>query len=135
MRLTSIITAIVFAALTISCDSATKQDEHAVDLELNNGEKWIVNEEMKPFVLEAKQKVSQYDNGDYTLLAEQIKEQNQGLIKSCTMTGESHDELHKWLEPHLKLTQELADAKNEKQAKEIVAQIEKSFETYNAYFQ
>lgn len=57
------------------------------------------------------------------------------LIESCTMQGESHDELHKWLHPHIELIQKLADAKDPQVAEAIVGQIEQSFQTYQNYFE
>src|SRR5690554_4490896 len=67
-------------------------NESSDALELNEGEKWIVNEEMKPFVSEQEALLNAYvqsNQSDYETLAEQLQEQNQLLIKSCTMTGKS----------------------------------------------
>lgn len=113
-------------------------NESSDAIELNNGEKWIVNEEMKPFVLKGEELVNTFmeeNNMDYATLAAQIKEQNTQLIKSCTMTGKSHDELHKWLHPHLELVQELAETTDETQAKASVQKLEESYQDYHKYFQ
>ena len=68
-------------------------------------------------------------------MATQLKEKNNGLIKSCTMNGESHDELHKWLYPHIELIESLSKAESTEAASEIVADLQASFSTYNQYFQ
>lgn len=113
-------------------------DDESEAIELNNGEKWLVNEEMKPFILEAENILTEYINNnlsDYKTLAEQLKEKNSGLIKSCTMKGESHDELHKWLYPHIELIESLSKAESTEEASEIIANLQASFLTYNQYFQ
>ena len=56
-------------------------------------------------------------------------------MKSCTMKGESHDELHKWLHPHMELVEELSKAKTDEKANELVSQLRESYQSYNQYFQ
>ncbi len=141
----------ISSLLFLSCNNATKttapeketthtehhHNESSDVIELNNGEKWVVNEEMKPFILKGAALVStfiQENNTDYKTLAEQIKDQNSQLIRSCTMTGKSHDELHKWLHPHLDLVQELAESADEEQAKAQVSKLEASYQEYHKYF-
>lgn len=136
--------------LTMSCDQQTKssdQEMHSkkevntsetTSISLNNDEKWLVNEEMKPFILEAEAILNQYSESksdDYLSLASQLKEKNSGLIKSCTMKGESHDELHKWLHPHMKLIESLANSESKEEANKTIDSLHRSFETYNQYFQ
>lgn len=106
-------------------------------LGLNNGSKWLINDEMKPFVQETEAAVNQFsptESADYEGLVELLKEKNTALIKSCTMEGESHDELHKWLHPHLELVSELEQAEGDDQVK-IVRQLKGSFETFHHYFE
>lgn len=120
----------------------TTQEEHHHDesseaLELNNGEKWVVNDEMKPFVMKGEELVNNYiqtSQSDYKQLAEQVKDQNKQLITSCTMEGESHDELHKWLHPHLELVKDLENESDEAKAGGIVGQLQQSYKTYHEYF-
>ncbi len=111
--------------------------EENEEIKLNNGQKWIVNDEMKPFLFESDAHLNEYiqeASNDYTTLAAQLKEKNSGLIKSCTMKGESHDELHKWLYPHMGLIEALGNAQNTEEAAVIILELEKSFETYHNYF-
>jgi len=96
-----------------------------------------VNEEMKPFVMKGEELVNSYiqnNHTDYKALAQQLKEQNNKLIKSCTMDGKSHDELHKWLHPHLEIVKALEDEKDATKASEIVLQLQKSYQDYHQYF-
>ncbi len=121
-------------------DHHDEEAEEMTDLspiELNNGEKWAVNEEMKPFIDDAEKLLSAYikkGDGDFHSLAEKLREKNQELIKSCTMEGKSHQELHKWLEPHLELVDELTDAQDAETANAIIAKLSDSYKLYNQYF-
>ena len=115
-----------------------QHDDESKALKLNSGVKWVVNEEMKPFILEAESILNQHiksQSQDYQALAAQLKEKNSGLIKSCTMKGESHDELHKWLHPHIELIESLSNAETAEEANKIITHLQTSFSTYNQYFQ
>ncbi len=62
------------------------QDENANAIELNNNEKWIVNEEMKPFVSKGEKLINAYiqnNQTDYKALAQDLNKQNEQLVKSC----------------------------------------------------
>ena len=129
--------AILFlAAFTMGCNNLSKNESYqAADIELNDGKKWVVNAEMTPFILEAEQMLMQYDGSDYKKLSEQLESKNKGLIKSCTMDGKSHEELHKWLYPHMQLIEALGDAESRPEADTIISQLKSSFQTYHTYFQ
>ncbi|MGM0580979.1 MAG: hypothetical protein ACQETL_09895 [Bacteroidota bacterium] len=115
--------------------SQIQQDKNELVIELNDGQKWEVNQEMKPPLERSEIALNKYDGKDYEILAEQLKANNDELVKSCTMKGKSHDELHKWLHPHMKLTTALLEAKNEKEANKIIQKLKNSFDTYHQYFQ
>lgn len=147
-----IVSTVIISSLLMSCgnpadsDSEAKTEtqkeqkntDHSQSVQLNNGEKWPVNEEMKPFILEAELILTQYTkskDADYPTLAKQLKEKNSRLIKSCTMKGESHDELHKWLVPHIALIEDLSESETTEEATKVIADLQASFSTYNQYFQ
>lgn len=112
-------------------------NESSEPLSLNDGEKWIVNEEMKPFVAGGEELVNTYietDQSDYKALAEELKEQNNLLVVNCTMTGTSHDELHKWLHPHMEMVKALGDESDAAKADQKVAEIRDSYKQYHEYF-
>ncbi len=117
--------------------AAHHHDENSEAIELNNGNKWLVNEEMKPFVLKGEELVNSYiqnNESDYKALAEQLKNQNSQLIKSCTMNGKSHDELHKWLHPHLEIVKALENETDATKASEAVLHLQHSYQQYHQYF-
>ena len=120
------------------------QDEHHEGtheheaLQLNNGEKWAVNEEMKPNVAAQEESIKNYKTSqdtDYKALSDQLVKDNSSLINSCTMKGESHEELHKWLHPHMELLDELGKSESNDQANEAISKLEESFETFHKFFQ
>lgn len=106
-------------------------------IELNNGEKWQVNEEMRPYVEKGEALVENYihnNDTDFKSLAVQLKKQNELLINSCTMDGKSHEELHKWLHPHLELVKQLEDENDADKAANLVKKLKESYNTYHSYF-
>lgn len=118
-------------------DNADHLLETAELVQLNDGEKWVVNAEMKPHIQEGEELIQNYmdeESSDYQDLAEKITEANNKLIKSCTMKGESHDQLHNWLHPHLELTKALKDEENGEEAQNLVHQLKDSYEAFHKYF-
>lgn len=107
-------------------------------LSLNNGEKWKINEEMRPFVLKGEELLNDFiltGSTDYKNLAANLKEANMNLIRSCTMTGTAHDELHNWLHPYMEELEELEMAENEEEAKDVVEDLMEAFEEFHYYFE
>ncbi|QDP84357.1 hypothetical protein FNJ88_01845 [Chryseobacterium sp. SNU WT5] len=119
-------------------DDHEKSEDHdeSVKLELNNGEKWPVNAEMKPYVAETETQLNTYKpaDGDYKMLATTLENTNENLVKSCTMTGTPHDNLHAWLAPHMKEIEKLKNAENREEANHIVGELKESMEKYHQHF-
>jgi hypothetical protein len=120
-------------------DSHTEhQHNHDVQaIELDHGNKWVVNDEMKPFVLKGEELVNMYiqeGGSDYMALAQQLKDQNKQLIESCTMQGKGHDELHKWLHPHLEMVSALENEPDATKSNELVLKLQHSYQQYHRYF-
>lgn len=159
-KITYYVAVAIVAMVAYSCNNATspqdneesteevvEHEEHADHEEdedaivLINGEKWEVNAEMKPFIKNGENLVNSFlanpapTEQDYQVLAMQLKEQNDKLIKSCTMQGQSHDELHKWLHPHLDLVKKLSSSIDGNLSKQIVTQLSQSYNNFGKYFQ
>jgi len=131
---------VLLAGLTACSNPENNQDEtqKSEAIHLNDGKKWAVNAEMQAPIAKAEERLQYFlDNGqgDYKSLASDLKEYNQKLIESCTMKGESHEELHKWLHPHLDLVKDLSSAEKPEEGKALVKELQESFETYHQYFQ
>jgi len=112
-----------------------EHDSESETIQLNEGAKWTVNAEMTPFVEKAETILANYQGEDYKSLAEKLSTENSSLISSCTMDGKSHDELHKWLHPHLELVKALKSAENVESANVIITELKESFSTYHTYFE
>ncbi|SFC33770.1 hypothetical protein [Kaistella jeonii] len=119
-------------------DNHEKLDEHkeGVKLELNNGAKWTMNAEMKPFINEMEIQINAYkpENGDYKMLATNLSATNDNLLKSCTIKGTPHDVLHSWLMPHMEEIDKLKKATDREEANHIVKELKESMEKYHKYF-
>ncbi|AZQ65373.1 hypothetical protein EI427_24485 [Flammeovirga pectinis] len=120
----------------ISCTKVESNSNKQV-LTLNEGNKWKVDTEMKSSIDKSQELILIFNSNqknDYNKLANDLKYQNDVLIKSCTMTGESHEMLHKWLVPNMKLIDSLSKATKPNEQKEIVVELIESYNTFNTYF-
>ncbi len=133
-KLQQLILMMVAIAALFACNSNHPEGE----IKLNNGEKWVVNSEMKPHIVKGNEILNEFiskQDKDYHTLAENLTAQNNALIQSCNMKGESHDELHKWLLPHMELIDNLSKANNIEEAENIISELEESFKTFHNHFQ
>jgi hypothetical protein len=116
-----------------------EQTSHAEDssIELNNGNKWLINAEMKlPLVLLEKDLANFKGEklAEYLILADAIQKNLNLLVSSCTMDGKAHDELHKWLIPLILVVKDFKESKNLDDAKLKLDEINKSLKLFNTYF-
>ena len=105
---------------------------------LNNGKKWSVNEEMMVHVKSMENEVNTFEAKnveDYSVLAQKIKTHIDMLVSSCTMKGQSHDELHKWLVPFIDSSDKFSASKTEEEFATNLKNIKASLLTFNTYFE
>ena len=119
-----------------SQDTKTEVHEHSNDetIQLNDGQKWKVDVDMMAHIRIMENDVTSFDKEtpeNYQLLADNLKKNIDLLTSNCTMKGEAHDELHKWLLPYI----ELVDHFSKDKSNENLAKIQESFTTFNQYFQ
>ena len=119
-----------------SQDTKTEVHEHSNDetIQLNDGQKWKVDVDMMAHIRIMENDVTSFDKEtpeNYQLLADNLKKNLDLLTSNCTMKGEAHDELHKWLLPYI----ELVDHFSKDKSNENLAKIQESFTTFNQYFQ
>ena len=107
-----------------------------VKLKLNDGKKWEMNAEMKPYINDMEQQLIAYNpqTDDYKVLAKNLSETNENLIKSCTIKGTQHEVLHAWLMPHMEKIEQLKNAQTKEDADKIVGDLKQSMTTYHKYF-
>ncbi|MHB1278050.1 MAG: hypothetical protein ACYC1Q_06595 [Bacteroidia bacterium] len=153
MKTNKIISLFLAGILYLGCSNAGEKTEKSFSgstaqeketelkkevLELNQGAKWDVNEEMKPHILASENAFLDYTSTkdqDYKTLAGVLKEHTDKLIATCSMKGESHEQLHLWLLPHLALIKELSTASSQTEAEAVLDKLDASFKTYHTYFQ
>jgi hypothetical protein len=108
-------------------------DEESI--RLNNGEKWKVDAHMLTFIRNMEQKVQSFDvTSEYGSLAQDLETTIDSLTSNCTMKGQAHDELHKWLLPYIDTVEELGQAGAD-EAPGILQSLRESFVTFNRYFE
>jgi hypothetical protein len=121
----------------------TSQEEHhhregeLSAIELNNGEEWQVNPEMMVHVQQMKKDVETFSSTNdtaYSALTKKLKANIQLLTSSCTMEGQAHDELHKWLLPFIGLVNDFTTEKDAMVLSEKFQEIKKSMEEFDLYF-
>lgn len=105
-----------------------------VAIQLNEGQKWRVNAEMLPHIQNCEAAYLNFTGNDYSKLAEEMMSHTNQLIQNCTMTGASHDELHKWLHPHIEYVKLLGN-EDKDEAEEAFEDLEASFALYHTYFE
>lgn len=131
--------------LLFSCNTKSKEEktteikteEHqhseSETIQLNNGEKWKVDDNMMLHIRNMEKDVVHFDqekSTNYSLLANKLKTNIDILTSNCTMKGQAHDELHKWLVPYIELVDSFSKEKSANQFTEI----QNSFLTFNQYF-
>lgn len=112
--------------LAIGC-----QNNQTSDITLNDGQKWQVNREMALHFEAMEADIAKFQTGDdLAELQSRLKTNISDLTTKCTMKGQAHDELHKWLVPFI-------DEVNAMQTDNPTGAIEKlrgQFDNYHLYF-
>lgn len=137
--------------LIIACNNQTEKKEvkevpiaaiikhiDSNEIVLNNGEKWKVDEKMLVHIRNIEKDISGVANTeekDYKLLAKNLQHHMDLLTSNCTMKGQAHDELHKWLLPYIDLVNVFSETTNKQELVVKFKQIQASFLTFNQYFQ
>lgn len=106
-------------------------------IELNNGDKWLINDEMRPHLSEAENTLKNYieeGSSDYQKLASELEMLNADLINSCTMEGKGHDELHKWLHHHINHIENLKNSNDKEVVQNTINSLVDSFQEFHQYF-
>ncbi|MFL0352579.1 hypothetical protein [Xanthomarina sp. GH4-25] len=108
------------------------------EIQLDNGKKWIANEETNIGVQQMKTTLNTNETltlDDYHNLASELNNSKNYVIKECTMKGASHDYLHVWLLPLIEKLDALSEAMTTNEASEIKQSIVENVNAYSDYFQ
>jgi hypothetical protein len=139
----------VLAALFLSCKSDTKNEipsssekeelniDESIKLKLDNGQKWIANEETHIGIknMDSIIKAFELDNNkDYLVLGKALSKQTSFVIKNCTMKGEPHDLLHVVLVPMLDEISVLKETQNNLDASKALENLKTLIIKYFIHF-
>nr|AWJ66225.1 hypothetical protein [uncultured bacterium] len=99
---------------------------------LDNGKRWVANKETTEGIANMSELINKYDraNGDPKVLKAGLEEEFALIFERCTMTGESHNQLHNYLLP---IHQELNDIDFSKT--EELDELKAYLGTYSNYFE
>lgn len=139
--------ACILVFVCIACDSdrptnevGMSEPETSMDLpsrntqqliNLNSGEKWVVDSEMMVYIRAMEKGIQAYSMDKETeRLSDSLQSNIGSLISSCTMTGQAHDELHKWLLPFMAT----ADSLKEKKGKNTIEELNHALKRFHVYF-
>jgi hypothetical protein len=121
----------------VSAEEDHHHNEHEA-IVLDNGNKWKVVETMLVYIRNMEKAVNSFDgkeSKDYTALAKTIDENLTELTSKCTMDGQAHDELHKWLVPFIELSEQFDKATELVEQEKIYTEFKTSFVEFNTYFE
>ncbi|MBI3141517.1 MAG: hypothetical protein HYZ16_01675 [Bacteroidetes bacterium] len=152
-----ILTAAIGSMWLVSCTSQPKEQTHeghdheghdhgtvvetaagTSGINLVNGAKWKVDSEMLPHLDSMEQEIQSFSGSgleDYHALAAGLKGHLNHFVSACTMKGQGHEELHKWLEPFMGKVDELAKAANADQAATQLQGIKDTAVEFHDYFE
>ncbi len=123
----------------ISNSSKDKEEtvNESAKLILNNGQKWIANNETHIGIENMDSIIKAFKpdaNKDYLALGESLSKQTSFVIKNCSMKGEPHDQLHVVLVPMLDEISILKESKNIDDLENALNNLETLINDYFAHF-
>lgn len=116
--------------------------EHGEEAIVLDGEKrWVVVPSMLSFIRTMEKGINDFSttenptSEDYEELAVLIDENIRELTSNCTMEGQAHDELHKWLVPFIELSEEFDETTKLEDQAHIYQEFKLAYETFNTFFE
>ncbi|MBT8324028.1 MAG: hypothetical protein HKN99_10080 [Winogradskyella sp.] len=127
---------LLIALLILGCKNDKISTSESViipeGLVLNNGEKWIANEETHLGMIRIDSILKNNTSSDGKILGDALSKETSYIIKSCDMKGEAHDQLHLVLVPML---EEITDLKDVTEAETIENRVTHLKGLVKIYFQ
>ena len=136
----NILAALAFGLLLAACGQNTDTHQHNTEeaIVLNNGQKWKVVPPMMAHIRNMETDAKSFEGStlaEHKTLATKLQTNLNLLTSNCTMTGQAHDELHKWLLPYIGMVNDFAKAETKEDAAAYAAKIKESFTVLNTYFE
>ncbi len=119
-----------------SCNPSAHSHEDSEAIVLNDGQKWKVVPDMLQIIRNMEADIEAYsDTTGFDILSKRLAKNIDSLTSNCTMTGQAHDELHKWLLPFIDLVNESKEEKTATEQAELLVRLKASYELFNTYFE
>jgi hypothetical protein len=118
-------------------DHSDQHSEEVEGLSLNNGEKWGANKETHDGMGEIKavlESSSPNTVEEFQVMGDSCSVQTKFIINNCSMTGESHNQLHFVLHPILDNIDGLKKATTTDEGKLAYKELAKNIEDYFTFF-
>ena len=120
---------------TIESEETIPSD--TLKLKLDNGKKWVVNNETHIGISKMDSVIKAFDDGDkkdYLKLGKDLSIQTSYIIRNCNMQGEAHDQLHVILVPMLNEISILKETNNKQENKKVLKNLEGLIDDYFIHF-
>lgn len=121
----------------IVTDNVDTHHVHSDEIVLDGDKKWTVDTNMMVFIRGMEDDISSFsqDKDEFSTLANDLDDKLNSLTSNCTMSGQAHDELHKWLLPFIETASELKEGGNTKEKENTFAELKESFVLFNKFFE
>ena len=101
---------LVLSLFSVACTTNKPTEKHHHDkseeVQLNDGNRWKANTETTSGIKKMQLLLNDFSDKEsteaFTELEENLKVEFTNIFSKCTMTGESHNQLHTFLKPMLK---------------------------------
>ncbi len=118
--------------------AAAAEPAALLDIPLDNGAKWQMDEHTRAAMAETRQTVSEAKLGsidDAHALGTTLQGQFEGLVQGCTMEGPAHDQLHTFIGVYVPALSELQTAEDLGSAQRHLARLDAVMGEYERYFE
>lgn len=141
MKYLYLLSLVVLVACNNQTENVTVNNDarhnHTDEIVLDGDKKWIVDTNMMVFIRGMEDDISSFsqDKGEFSTLANDLDDKLNSLTSNCTMSGQAHDELHKWLLPFIETASELKESENTEEQEKTFAELKESFVLFNTFFE
>lgn len=108
------------------------------EIQLDHGSKWLANAETTLGVSKMLSALNGFNGSSvsaYQALGDDLNDLKNTIVKECTMTGPSHDNLHVWLHPLIEKIEALQNTDSEASGVQRVHDIEQHLNGYYEFFE
>jgi len=107
---------------------------------LDNGNKWDVPDNMMVHVRTMQEGMRNHlakpeSERDVQAIMVVLDNAIEGMTSNCTMRGQGHDELHKWLVPFIEMAEELSESTDHAEQARMVGVLADALTEFDSYFE